>query len=101
MTLGKIAKYSKQNSAETFDTFLDNQDNTSPKFTRRQIFMLRKTRLSLRISLSRIDSFIHETNQKLKSQSGAIIEAQMSFRLAINAMIGETSQLFNELKKKV
>jgi ParB family chromosome partitioning protein len=98
--LRKIARYSKKNSSEDTDDFLDHHQNPSLKITKRQIFLLKKTRLSLRISLARIDSLIHETNQKLKTQGSPILETQMSFRLAINAMIGETSQLVNELKKK-
>jgi len=68
----------------------------------KQIRLLKKTLLSLRISLTRIDSLIDEANRKL-DPSGRIeiISKLMQFRLKIHSMIDEDIRTITELNKKL
>ncbi len=64
-----------------------------------QIKLLKKTLLSLRISLSRIDSLIQEANEKLyEDRRLGIISTLMQFRLEIHSMIDKNLILISELR---
>ena len=86
---------------ETIDN-LTNDNNSNSQLTVKQIRLLKKTLLSLRISLTRIDSLIDEANRKL-DPSGRIeiISKLMQFRLKIHSMIDEDIRTITELNKKL
>ncbi len=64
-----------------------------------QIKILKKTLLSLRISLSRVDSLIEEANEKLyEDKRVKITSALMGFRLEIHSMIDKNLKIISELK---
>lgn len=65
----------------------------------KQVKLLKKTLLSLRILLSRIDSLIEETNEKLyEDKRVKITSVLMEFRLEIHTMIDKNLRIISELK---
>lgn len=65
----------------------------------KQIKLLKKTLLSLRISLSRIDSLIEEANEKLYDDERVkITNILMEFRLEIHSMIDKNLRVISELR---
>lgn len=65
----------------------------------KQIKLLKKTLLSLRIVLSRIDSLIDETNEKLYDDKRVkITSVLMEFRLEIHSMIDKNLRVISELR---
>jgi ParB family chromosome partitioning protein len=65
----------------------------------KQIKLLKKTLLSLRIMLSRIDSLIEETNEKLYDDKRVnITSVLMEFRLEIHSMIDKNLRVISELR---
>lgn len=65
----------------------------------KQIKLLKKSLLSLRISLSRIDSLIEETNEKLyEDKRVKITSILMEFRLEIHSMIDKNLRIISELR---
>lgn len=87
---------------ETIDNFNQETNDSNSQLTVKQIRLLKKTLLSLRISLTRIDSLIDEANRKL-DPSGRIeiISKLMQFRLKIHSMIDEDIKVITELNKKL
>jgi ParB family transcriptional regulator, chromosome partitioning protein len=70
--------------------------------THKQIKLLKKTLLSLRISLSRIDGLIEETNEQLHEDQRANITCLlMEFRLAIHSMIDKNLKQISELRSTI
>jgi ParB family transcriptional regulator, chromosome partitioning protein len=70
--------------------------------THKQIKLLKKTLLSLRISLSRIDGLIEETNEQLhEDQRANITCVLMEFRLAIHSMIDRNLNLISQLRSSM
>lgn len=70
--------------------------------TLKQIKLLKKTLLSLRISLSRIDGLLEETNEHLQEDQRAnIICVLMEFRLAIHSMIDKNLNLISQLRSNM
>jgi hypothetical protein len=60
---------------------------------------LKKTLLSLRISLSRIDSLIEEANEKLyEDERVKITNILMEFRIDIHSMIDKNLRIISELR---
>ena len=67
--------------------------------TRKKIKLLKKTLLSLRISLSRIDGILEETNEQLhEDQRANITCVLMEFRLGIHSMIDRNLKLISDLR---
>jgi ParB family chromosome partitioning protein len=65
----------------------------------KQIKLLKKTLLSLRISLSRIDSLIEEANEKFyEDERVKITNILMEFRLEIHSMIDRNLRITSELR---
>jgi ParB family transcriptional regulator, chromosome partitioning protein len=81
-----------------------NYDSTSDitdyhRHIHKQIKLLKKTLLSLRISLSRIDSLIEEANEKLyEDERVKITTILMEFRLEIHSMIDKNLRTISELR---
>jgi ParB family transcriptional regulator, chromosome partitioning protein len=81
-----------------------NYDSTSDitdyhRSIHKQIKLLKKTLLSLRISLSRIDSLIEEANEKLyEDERVKITNILMEFRLEIHSMIDRNLRITSELR---
>ena len=85
---------SKNENSYELTSCLDNEYHTL-----KQIKLLKKTLLSLRISLSRIDGLIEETNEQLhEDQRTNIICVMMEFRLAIHSMIDKNLNLISQTK---
>ncbi len=64
-----------------------------------QIKLLKKTLLSLRITLSRIDNLIEEANEKLnEGKRVEITSILMAFRLEIHSMIDKNLKIISELR---
>lgn len=64
-----------------------------------QIKILKKTLLSLRISLSRVDSLIEEANEKLYEDNRVkVTSALMEFRLEIHSMIDKNLKIISQLR---
>jgi ParB family transcriptional regulator, chromosome partitioning protein len=110
-SIRKIVRHVKQGeqvqeliNQDTVDYFNQetNDNNSNSQLTVKQIRLLKKTLLSLRISLTRIDSLIDETNRKLDPNGRIeIISKLMQFRLKIHAMIDENIRAITELNKKL
>jgi ParB family chromosome partitioning protein len=110
-SIRKIVRHVKQGeqvqeliNQDTVDYFNQetNDNNSNSQLTVKQIRLLKKTLLSLRISLTRIDSLIDETNRKLDPNGRIeIISKLMQFRLKIHAMIDEDIRAITELNKKL
>jgi ParB family transcriptional regulator, chromosome partitioning protein len=65
----------------------------------KQIKLLKKTLLSLRILLSRVDSLIEEANEKLYEDKRVMITSiLMEFRLEIHSMIDKNLKIISELR---
>jgi ParB family chromosome partitioning protein len=78
-------------------SYLDNEYHAH-----KQIKLLKKTLLSLRISLSRIDGLIEETNEQLhEDQRANITCVLMEFRLAIHSMIDKNLKHISELRSSI
>jgi ParB family transcriptional regulator, chromosome partitioning protein len=110
-SIRKIVRHVKQGeqvqeliNQDTVDYFNQetNDNNSNSQLTVKQIRLLKKTLLSLRISLTRKDSLIDETNRKLDPNGRIeIISKLMQFRLKIHAMIDEDIRAITELNKKL
>jgi ParB family chromosome partitioning protein len=83
------------------DNYNENANNyNNSKSNINQIRLLKKTLLSLRISLARLDSLIDEANEKLHADERIeIISILMQFRLKIHSMIDENLKAIAELSK--
>lgn len=81
----------------SYDSTSDINDDHRP--IHKQIKLLKKTLLSLRISLSRIDSLIEEANEKLyEDKRVKITSILMEFRLEIHSMIDKNLRIISELR---
>lgn len=68
----------------------------------KQVKILKRTLLSLRISLSRLDSLIEEANEKLyEDKRVKITSVLMGFRLEIHSMIDKNLRIISELRTDV
>ncbi|MGH9985388.1 MAG: ParB/RepB/Spo0J family partition protein [Nitrososphaeraceae archaeon] len=84
-------EYTEHDSTSNID---DNQSNIH-----KQIKILKKTLLSLRILLSRVDSLIEEANEKLYEYKRVkITSILMEFRLEIHSMIDKNLKNISELR---
>jgi ParB family chromosome partitioning protein len=80
-----------------YDSNSGKNDDHHP--THKQIKLLKKTLLSLRISLSRIDGLIEEANEKLyEDKRVKITSTLMEFRLEIHSMIDKNLRIISELR---
>lgn len=68
----------------------------------KQVKILKRSLLSLRISLSRVDSLIEEANEKLyEDKRVKITSILMGFRLEIHSMIDKNLRIISELRTDV
>ncbi|MGA7368594.1 MAG: ParB/RepB/Spo0J family partition protein [Nitrososphaeraceae archaeon] len=98
----EIARYEKRHCEATQD---DDGEITIPVSSQdhyeinKQIKLLKKTLLSLRILLSRIDGLIEESNEKLYEDKRVKINSTlMEFRLEIHSMIDRNLRIISELR---
>jgi ParB family transcriptional regulator, chromosome partitioning protein len=102
----EIARHEKREYEcdQEFNDEDPNYDSTSDinddrRHIHKQIKLLKKTLLSLRISLSRIDSLIEEANEKLyEDKRVKITSILMEFRLEIHSMIDKNLRIVSELR---
>ena len=83
------------------DTKYDFMSGIDEKYCQiyKQIKLLKKTLLSLRILLSRVDSLIEEANEKLyEDKRVKITSTLMEFRLEIHSMIDKNLKIISELR---
>jgi ParB family transcriptional regulator, chromosome partitioning protein len=83
------------------DTKYDFMSGIDEKYCQiyKQIKLLKKTLLSLRIMLSRVDSLIEEANEKLyEDKRVRITSILMEFRLEIHSMIDKNLKIISELR---
>jgi ParB family chromosome partitioning protein len=104
--LVKNAKQGEELEEMVNHAVLDNYDentntyNSNNKSNVNQIRLLKKTLLSLRISLARLDSLIEEANGKLYAEERTeFISRLMQFRLKIHSMIDENIKAIANLNK--
>ena len=101
----KSTKHGEELEEMVNHTILDNyNENTntcnSNKSNVNQTILLKKTLLSLRISLARLDSLIEEANGKLYAEERTeFISRLMQFRLKIHSMIDENIKAIANLNK--
>jgi ParB family chromosome partitioning protein len=101
----KSTKHGEELDEMVNHTILDNyNENTntcnSNKSNVNQTILLKKTLLSLRISLARLDSLIEEANGKLYAEERTeFISRLMQFRLKIHSMIDENIKAIANLNK--
>jgi ParB family chromosome partitioning protein len=82
-----------------YDCTSDSDITDYHRHIHKQIKLLKKTLLSLRISLSRIDSLIEEANEKLyEDERVKITNILMEFRLEIHSMIDKNLRIISELR---
>jgi hypothetical protein len=79
----------------------------TPKLPQYKIAFLKKVQLSLKASLSRADSLIHEYEELIEKEmennvgyDHEITEMLMRFRLGIHSMLDETIRLSSQLNKE-
>lgn len=104
----EIARHEKQeyecdqeiNGEEpNYDCTSDSDITDYHRHIHKQIKLLKKTLLSLRISLSRIDSLIEEANEKFyEDERVKITNILMEFRLEIHSMIDRNLRITSELR---
>lgn len=106
----EIARYEKRDYEydQEVDGVIDGEDtecNSTREISNeycdinKQIKLLKKTLLSLRILLSRIDSLIEETNEKLyEDKRVKITSILMEYRLEIHSMIDKNLRIISELR---
>jgi ParB family transcriptional regulator, chromosome partitioning protein len=102
----EIVRHVKQGeqvlNQDPIDNFNEETNGNNNRSTMKQIRLLKKTLLSLRISLTRIDSLIDEANRRLDaSERIEIVSKLMQFRLKIHSMIDEDIRAITELNKKL
>ena len=67
-----------------------------------QTKLLQKTQMCLRIMLYRLDSLIHESNEKLNAYDHSKVnDILMQFRLKIHSMIDEDIRAIADLNKEI
>jgi len=105
-----ITKNSKLNKKKKMETEAMEQDYdyinlkmSEPNDSiRQQTRVLKKAMLCLRVSLYRLDSLIHETNEKLsRYEHPEIDDILMQFRLEIHSMMDKSIRAIAILNKKV
>ncbi len=111
LSLRQVREITKQERLESgFDLDIANNEDDynfilcsdDKYYTRKQINLLKKTLLSLRISLSRIDAIIEETNEQIhEDQCANLTYVLMEFRLGIHAMIDRNLKLISDLKSNM
>lgn len=86
------------------DTKYDSTSDINDDHTHihKQVKILKRSLLSLRISLSRVDSLIEEANEKLyEDKRVKITSILMGFRLEIHSMIDKNLRIISELRTDV
>ena len=86
------------------DTKYDSTSDINDDHTHihKQVKILKRSLLSLRISLSRVDSLIEEANEKLyEDKRVKITSILMGFRLEIHSMIDKNLKIISELRTDV
>ncbi len=101
----EITKHSRKQSEEIKEpdgyAFLDDNNNRV-NTTIRQIRLLKKMQLYLKILLARLDHLIHEANEKLNiDEDTYIVEVLMQFRLQIHSLVGKNMGIIAELNKRI
>jgi ParB family chromosome partitioning protein len=93
-------EYEYDGEDTTYDSTSDiNDDHTN---IHKQVKILKRSLLSLRISLSRVDSLIEEANEKLyEDKRVKITSVLMGFRLEIHSMIDKNLRIISELRTDV
>lgn len=101
----EIARHEKREyEYDGEDTKYDSTSDINDDHTHihKQVKILKRTLLSLRISLSRLDSLIEEANEKLYEDKRAkITSILMGFRLEIHSMIDKNLRIISELRTDV
>jgi hypothetical protein len=83
---------------DSYHTKISKKDNS----IRHQIRVLKKALLCLKVSLYRLDSLIHETNEKLSQyEHPEIDDILMQFRLEIHSMMDSSIKAIAKLNKKL
>ncbi len=100
---GKIARNKTitdeldDNYANTFRNAITDANNDS---IRQKNTILQKAQLCLRISLYRLDSLIHESDEKLKSNGHSEVnDILMQFRLKIHSMMDDNIRAMTNLRR--
>lgn len=105
--LVKNAKQGEELEEMINHTVLDNYDENTNSYNSNKSYvdhirLLKKTLLSLRISLARLDSLIDEANGKLYAEERTeFISRVMQFRLKIHSMIDENIKAIASLNKNL
>jgi ParB family chromosome partitioning protein len=101
----EIARHEKREyEYDGEDTKYDSTSDINDDHTHihKQVKILKRTLLSLRISLSRLDSLIEEANEKLyEDKRVKITSILMGFRLEIHSMIDKNLRIISELRTDV
>jgi len=80
--------------------FDDSKTESNNDWIRQQTRVLQKAQLCLRISLYRLDSLIHESNEKLNTDHHSeVSDILMQFRLNIHSMMDENLRAIAKLNK--
>jgi len=105
-----ITKNSKLNKKKKMETeameqdydYINSKMSEPNDSIRQQTRVLKKAMLCLRVSLYRLDSLIHETNEKLsRYEHPEIDDILMQFRLEIHSMMDKSIRAIAILNKKV
>ena len=99
----------REHTEKNCDNYLtiERLNNLSVEYVQEQdrqtIKILEKAQLCLKISLYRLDSLMHEAENKLteQEQSSQVTSLLMNYRLKVHTMIDENIKQVTELSKKL
>lgn len=99
--LNKTKKVESQAMGQEYDGYYTKISENNDSI-RQQTKVLKKAQLCLRVSLYRLDSLIHESNEKLsRYEHPEVDDILMQFRLEIHSMMDNNIRAISKLNKKL
>jgi ParB family chromosome partitioning protein len=98
----KIEREEVKQECGDYTQIFDNITDPNNDYIRQETKVIQKAQLCLRLSLYRLDSLIHESNEKLNGYDHSDVkDILMQFRLQIHSMLDESIRAAAKLRKKL
>jgi ParB family chromosome partitioning protein len=98
----KVEGEAMQQECDDYTQKPDNVTDPNNDYIRQKTKVIQKAQLCLRLSLYRLDSLIHESNEKLNGYDHSDVkEILMQFRLEIHSMLDESIKAVAKLRKRL
>lgn len=99
---GKIEREEVKQECGDYTQTFGNITDPNNDYIRQETKVMQKAQLCLRLSLYRLDSLIHESNEKLNGYDHSDVkDILMQFRLQIHSMLDESIRAAAKLRKKL